>query len=457
MNRALLVDDDPDFVRLTEMTLRRFGYESHASATVEDALVALAEDDFDVVLADVHLDGGESGIDLCRRVAERWENLPVVVMTAQSTVETAIAAIRAGAYDFVVKPTAPDALQVALDRAVRHRRVSDEVQRLRRAVRETKAFEDIIGVSAAMKRVFDLVDRAAESEASVLITGESGTGKELVARALHRRSARSKRPFIPISCAAMPESLLESELFGHVKGAFTDARTPRSGLLAQAAGGTLFLDEIGDMPLPLQPKLLRALQERTYRPVGGNEEIAFDVRILAATNRDLEEAVENQTFRKDVYFRLNVVRVHLPPLRSRGNDVLLIAQALLERHAALSGRTVRGISSAVARKLLAYPWPGNVRELANCIERAVTLTRGEELVLDDLPDTVRSAASEPSRGAGVDLIPLDDVERAHILHVLQAVGGNKTLAAKILGLDRKTLYRKLERYEVENTHAAATA
>ena len=373
-------------------------------------------------------------------------------MTAQSTVETAIAAIRAGAYDFIVKPITQDALQVSLDRAVRHGRVSDEVQRLRRAVRETKSFEDIIGVSAAMKRVFDLIDRAAESEASVLITGESGTGKELVARALHRRSARSKRPFIPISCAAMPESLLESELFGHVKGAFTDARSPRSGLFAQAAGGTLFLDEIGDMPLPLQPKLLRALQERTYRPVGGNDEIPFDVRILAATNRDLEEAVENQTFRKDVYFRLNVVRVHLPPLRSRGNDVLLIAQALLERHAALSGRTVRGISSAVARKLLAYSWPGNVRELANCIERAVTLTRGDELVLDDLPDTVRSAATEPTRGGGVDLIPLDDVERAHILHVLQAVGGNKTLAAKILGLERKTLYRKLERYEVEDGH-----
>ncbi len=448
MNRALLVDDDPDFVRFAAMTLQRFGYESRASSTAEEALAALAEDDFDVVLADVHL-AGASGIELCRRVAERWENLPVVVMTAQSTVETAIAAIRAGAYDFVMKPAPPDTLQVALDRAVKHHQISDEVRRLRRVVRETKTFEDIIGASAAMKRVFDLVDRAAESEASVLITGESGTGKELVARALHRRSPRAKRPFIPISCAAMPETLLESELFGHVKGAFTDARAPRSGLLAQAAGGTLFLDEIGDMPLTLQPKLLRALQERTYRPVGGNEEIPFDVRILAATNRDLEEAVEEQTFRKDVYFRLNVVRVHLPPLRARGNDVLLIAQALLERHAALSGRAVHGISSAVAQKLLGYSWPGNVRELSNCIERAVTLTRGAELVIDDLPDVIRSSARDPVHQPGVDLVPLDDIERAHILHVLHAVRGNKTLASKILGLDRKTLYRKLERYEVQ--------
>jgi len=454
MNRTLLVDDDPDFVSLTKLMLERFGYEALTAQSAEAALVALAEDDFDVVLADVHL-GGASGIDLCRRVAERWENLPVVVMTAQGTVETAVAAIRAGAYDFVVKPATEGALQVALDRAVKHRRVSDEVRRLRRAVRETKSFEEIIGVSAAMKRVFDLVDRAAESEASVLITGESGTGKELIARALHRRSVRANRPFVAVSCAAMPESLLESELFGHVKGAFTDARTQRAGLLAQAAGGTLFHDEIGDMPLALQPKLLRALQERTYRPVGGNEEIPFDVRILAATNRDIEEAVEEQTFRKDVYFRLNVVRVHLPPLRARGNDVLLIAQALLERHAALSGRNVRGISSSVAQRLLAYSWPGNVRELSNCIERAVALTRGEDLVLDDLPETVRATSIDPTAHAAVDLISLDDVERAHILRVLEAVRGNKTLASKILGLDRKTLYRKLERYEVEEKHERA--
>jgi two-component system response regulator HydG len=250
----------------------------------------------------------------------------------------------------------------------------------------------------------------------------------------------------------MPEQLLESELFGYVKGAFTDARNARPGLLAQTAGGTLFLDEIGDMSVTLQPKVLRALQERTVRPVGANEEIPFDARIIAATNIDLEKAVEDKAFRQDLYFRINVVRIHLPPLRARGNDVLLIAQTLLERYAQVSGRKVVGLTKAAAQRLLAYPWPGNVRELSNCIERAVALTRNEQLTVDDLPDTIRDhqrgqiGAANADTGP-VDLVPLEDVERAYILRVLDAVAGNKTLASKILGLDRKTLYRKLERYQ----------
>ncbi len=316
-HRVLVVDDDPDFRQFAELTVSRAGFEVKCRGSAEQALEALAQEDFDVVLADVHLTGA-TGIELCSRIAERWENLPVVVMTVQESVETAVAAIRAGAYDFVSKPPDPDALEVALRRAVKHRSMSEEVLRLRRAVSSTSAFEEIVGASTSMKRVFDLVARTADTEVSVLITGESGTGKELVARALHRRSARSNGPFVAVSCAAMPEALLESELFGHIKGAFTDARASRAGLLTQAAGGTLFLDEIGDMPLTLQPKLLRALQERTLRPVGGNEELPFDVRIIAATNRDLEKCVEDRTFREDLYFRLNVVRIHIPPLRARG-------------------------------------------------------------------------------------------------------------------------------------------
>jgi len=450
-DRLLVVDDDPDFRRFAELAVSRLGYEARACGGADEALAILAAEAFDVVLVDVHLQGA-SGIDLCSRIAERWENLPVVVMTAQGTLETAVGAIRAGAYDFVTKPIEPEALRIALERAVAHRRMKDEVLRLRRVVKEQAAFEEIIGASTAMKRVFDLVDRAAASDVSVLITGESGTGKELVARALHRRSPRTSRPFVALSCAAMPEHLLESELFGYVKGAFTDARAPRAGLLAQAAGGTLFLDEIGDMSLALQPKLLRALQERKFRPVGANEEIPFDARIITATNRDLESSVEERSFRQDLYFRINVVRVHLPPLRARGNDVLLIAQMLLERYAQVGGRKVTGLTQAAAQRLLAYPWPGNVRELSNCIERAVALTRNEQLTVDDLPDAIRDWQRGPIGAPGgdtgpVDLVPLDDVERSYILRVLDAVGGNKTLASKVLGLDRKTLYRKLERYQ----------
>ena len=450
-DRVLVVDDDPDFRRFAELAVSRFGYETKSCGSSEEALAVLAAETWDAVLVDVYLNN-TSGIDLCARIAERWENLPVVVMTAQGTLETAVGAIRAGAYDFVTKPPEPEALRLALERAVSHRKMKDEVMRLRRAVKETAAFEEIVGASAAMKRVFDLIERAADAEASVLITGESGTGKELVARALHRRSPRSQRPFVALSCAAVPEHLLESELFGYVKGAFTDARAPRSGLLSQAAGGTLFLDEIGDMSMALQPKLLRALQERMYRPVGANEEVPFDARIITATNRDLERSVEERSFRQDLYFRINVVRIHLPPLRARGNDVLLIAQTLLERYAAVSGRNVKGLTKSAAQRLLSYPWPGNVRELSNCIERAVALTRNEQLTVDDLPDSIRDYQRGQIGVAGadtgpVDLVPLEDIERSYILRVLDAVGGNKTLASKVLGLDRKTLYRKLERYQ----------
>jgi two-component system response regulator HydG len=282
----------------------------------------------------------------------------------------------------------------------------------------------------------------------VLVTGESGTGKELIAHALHKCSTRRDGPFVAFSCAAVPESLLESELFGYAKGAFTDARAPRAGLLTQASKGTLFLDEIGDMSLALQPKLLRALQERSFRPLGANEEISFDARIITATNRDLESAVREKSFREDLYFRVNVVRIHMPPLRARGGDVLLIAQHLLVRYAKAIQKDVRGMSRAAAEKLSAYPWPGNVRELSNCIEHAITLTRGEEITIEDLPESVRDWQTPSAHGISqrpLDLVSLEEIERGYILRVLDAVDGNKTLAAKILGLDRKTLYRRLDR------------
>jgi transcriptional regulator with PAS, ATPase and Fis domain len=301
-----------------------------------------------------------------------------------------------------------------------------------------------------MKAVYDLLERVSDSESTVLVSGESGTGKELVARALHRRSKRHAGPFVAINCAAMPPHLLESELFGHVKGAFTDAKSARPGLFVQAKGGSVFLDEIGDMPLELQPKLLRALQERSLRPVGSEQETPIDVRVIAATNRDLESAIEERKFRDDLYYRINVIHVELPPLRARGGDILLLAQHFLTHFAGQSEKAVSGLEPAAAEQLSAYSWPGNVRELANCMERAVALTRHQSLTVDDLPEKVRNYRSSHVLVAGSDpseLGPLEEVEKRYILRVLEAVGNNKTLAARKLGLDRKTLYRKLERYD----------
>ncbi len=293
----------------------------------------------------------------------------------------------------------------------------------------------------------------------MLITGESGTGKELVARALHQRSRRRDQPFVAVNCAALPDTLLESELFGHVKGAFTDARNDRKGLFVQAEGGTLLLDEIGEMPLAMQPKLLRALEENKVRPVGSEKEVAFDVRLLASTNRDLETAVEEGRFRKDLFFRIDVIQVELPPLRARGADALLLAQHFIEDCAGRAGKQVVGMSEGVAEKLLAYSWPGNVRELRNVIERAVALTRFDKLTVDDLPEKIRDYRSSQVVIGGNDpgeLVPLEEVERRYILHVLDCVGGNRTLAARTLGLDRKTLYRKLRQYGVPSDGADGT-
>jgi two-component system response regulator HydG len=297
-----------------------------------------------------------------------------------------------------------------------------------------------------------MTSRVAPTDASVLITGESGTGKELIARAVHQRSRRHAGPFVAVNLAAVPESLVESELFGHARGAFTDAKTARTGLFLQASRGTLFLDEIGEMPLSLQPKLLRALQERKIRPVGGDHEIPIDVRLVAATNKELEVAVEDGKFREDLFYRINVVRIELPPLRARGNDILLLAQQAVTRFARAMRKDVRGISTPAAEKLIGYDWPGNVRELQNAIESAVALTRFSEITVEDLPEKIRDYKSSHVLVAAEDpeqLPTLDEVEKRYILRVYKSVHENKALAARVLGLDRKTLYRKLERWGIE--------
>jgi DNA-binding NtrC family response regulator len=447
--RVLLVDDDRALCETLEVGLRRRGYDVAWRTSEHDALATLEQESpFDVVVTDLNMSGA-GGIALCRRVAESFPDVPVVVLTAFGSLETAVQAIRAGAYDFINKPVELDVLAIALDRAARNKQLGDEVKRLRDEVARAPArIPDLLGDGDAMRRVCDLVDRVADAEVSVLVTGESGTGKEVVARALHARSRRARGPFVAVNCAAMPEPLLESELFGHVRGAFTDAKESRHGLFVQASGGTLFLDEIGDMPLTLQPKLLRVLQERTVRAVGASHETPIDVRIVAATNRDLEEAIEERRFRGDLYFRVNVVQIALPPLRARGADVLLLAQHFLAGYAARTGRAVGGLSPQAAERLLAYSWPGNVRELQNCIERAVALTRYDHVGVDDLPEKIRDyrrshvlvASDDPS-----ELVPMSEVEQRYVRRVLEAVQFNKTAAARILGYDRKRLYRKIEK------------
>jgi two-component system response regulator HydG len=424
------------------------GFDVTTKTVADEALEAVASAEFDVVVTDLRMQG-MTGLDLCSRINEERPDIPVVVITAFGSMDAAVGAIRSGAYDFITKPVEIEHLAVTLSRAIEHRALREEVKRLRQAVAQTQLFEGIIGESPVMRKLNDLINRAAAADASVLITGESGTGKELVARALHARSRRHEKPFVALSCAAMPETLLESELFGHVKGAFTDARADRKGLFAQADGGTIFLDEIGTMPLTVQPKLLRALQERHARPVGGNKEVPFDVRLVTATNEDLETAVHDGRFRSDLFYRLNVIHLHVPPLRARGKDILMLAQHFLEQYAVRSAKEVTGLSSHAAQKLLAYNWPGNVRELQNCLECAVALTAYDRLTVEDLPERIQEYRSSHVVVASEDpteLVPMEEVERRYILRVLDAVRGNKTLAAQILGFDRRTLYRKLETY-----------
>ncbi|MEX1361991.1 MAG: sigma-54 dependent transcriptional regulator [Nannocystaceae bacterium] len=449
--RVLIVDDDVDLLDLLVAGLTAQGYEAEGCVSAEKGLAALAESRFDVILADINLPG-MSGIEFCSRVVEERPDRAVIVMTAFGSMKSAVAAMRAGAYDYIAKPLDVDAVGLRIGRVVREGRIRDEARRLRAVVEVKESYGGLLGSSPAMQKIYDLLERVADSDASVLVTGESGTGKELVARAIHDRGPRRDGAFVAVNCSAVPENLLESELFGHAKGAFTDARNDRQGLFTQAGGGTLFLDEIGEIPMVMQPKLLRALEERRVRPVGSNTEIDFDVRLVAATNRDLEAAVEEGRFREDLFFRINVIHVDLPPLRSRGTDVLSLAQHFLGRYSLQAGKQVQGISPAAAQRLCDYEWPGNVRELRNCMERAVALTRYTDVQVEDLPERVSKyrrshvviASDDPT-----ELVPLEEVERRYILRVVETVGGNKTMASKILGLDRKTLYRKLERYKQE--------
>ena len=435
MTTAFVVDDEREMVDLIALGLKKRGVTTIPFTTGAEALGAIASHDVDVIITDLNMKG-VSGLELCQRVAIDRPDIPVLVLTAFGSFETAVGAIRAGAYDFVTKPVEIEALAIAVRRAAEHRALRGELRRLQAVVANTRGRGDLIGASPAMQQVFALIDQVSATDATVMITGEGGTGKALVARAIHERSRRKDGPFVALNCAAVPESQLESELFG---GA-------RPGAFERAAGGTLLLDEVGDVPLALQPRLLRALQDRPVQPV--------DVRLITASSRDLEEMVEDKRFREDLFYRLNVIHVPLPPLRARGSDVLLLAHHLMRHHAAVFDKKVVALSAAAADRMLAYDWPGNVRELGNCVERAVALAHYEEVQVEDLPDKVRTQPTRRSASlSGTDLpelLSLEVVERRHVLRVLEACDGNRTDAAKMLDLDRKTLYRKLLRWGVSD-------
>jgi len=450
-DKILVVDDDPQMLEAVSLALEAAGYDVIQRRTVKDGVAVIDSEvgeELALLVSDLQIGLG-SGLDLCAHLRRTRSHVPAIVITGHASVKTAVEAMRQGVWDYLIKPVSFDELELQARRAIEHARLTHEVQRLRREVRSAQDGE-FIGTSPTVRELKELVRRVAGTEVGVLLLGESGTGKEVVAQTIHRLGARSTGPFVAINCAALPETLLESELFGHARGAFTDAKKMRRGLFLEASGGTLFLDEIGEMPLPMQPKLLRALQERVVRPVGGDQSVPFDTRVIAATNRDLAQATREGTFREDLYYRLNVVQIDLPPLRARGPDILLLAQTFIERFASRHKVDVRGLSPEAAEKLLHYAWPGNVPELMNAIERGVALARTTTLQVTDLPERVREAERERidfSAEDPEDFVTLEEMERRYVQRVLESVGGNKSHAARILDVDRKTLFRKLKREE----------
>ena len=451
-NSILVVDDDQAHRGMLRTMLRSWGYAVSEAADGDEALNLVRERAFDAVLTDVRM-ARMDGIHTLKSVLEYNPALPVVLMTAYSSVETAVEALRLGAYDYLVKPLDFEILRHTLRQAIEHSRLSVENRELRRQLSEAAARPGILGRSPAMLAMQETIATVAPTEATVLITGESGTGKELVARALHSGSARADKPMVTVNCAALAENLLESELFGHEKGSFTGADRRREGRFVQANGGTLFLDEIGEMPLPLQAKLLRALQEGEVQRVGSDAPLTVDVRVLAATNRDLREEVARRRFREDLYFRLNVISLEVPPLRDRGEDIPVLAAHFLERFAGRNRKSIRGFSPQAVDSLLRYAWPGNVRELENAVERAVILCNGDLITRRELPAAITEAASpEEASSAAVGALaglPLDELERRAIGETLRCTGDNKSEAARRLGITRATLHNKLRRYDME--------
>ena len=446
--RALLADDDESFRRVQEYMLAQAGYQVTSTASGQDALARFRDELHDVVITDVRMPGLD-GLELLARLQAISPETPVVVVTAHGTIETAVEAMKRGAFDFLTKPFPGEQLRLTIERALEFARLRRENRELRRAVDWRFAFENLVGSSAPMKALFDAMELAAPSGSTVLIFGETGTGKELVARAIHHNSSRREGPFVTLNCGAIPEQLIESELFGYRKGAFTGATADRKGKFEVANGGTLFLDEVGEIPLPLQPKLLRVLQSGEVDRIGADRPVEVDVRIVAATHRELEALLAEGRFREDLYYRLAVVPLRVPALRDRRDDLPLLAQHFVDKMIRKTGRTALRLAPEVFALFDRYPWPGNVRELENTIERMVVLSREDLLGPENLPENIRRAAESPG-AAGFRLPPqgvhLEELEKSLIRQALERHGDNRTKAAKDLGLTRNTLLYRMQKH-----------
>lgn len=454
---VLVVDDDDAHRGMLRMMLKSWGYTVEEAADGDEAVEKVHAKAFDAVLTDVRM-GKVNGIEAMKQILSYNPSLPVILMTAYSSVETAVDALRIGAYDYLIKPLDFDALKETLNKAIEHSRLGVENRELRRQFSEENASTEILGRSPAITSMLSMIRTVAPTEATVLITGESGTGKELVARALHAQSLRKDEPLVTVNCAALAETLLESELFGHEKGAFTGADKRREGRFKQADRGTLFLDEIGEMPIGVQAKLLRALQQGEIQRVGSDKSEHVDVRVIAATNRDLRKEVEERRFREDLYFRLNVISLEVPPLRQRKEDIPLLAAHFLSHYAERNHKNVKGFSAQCMDMLLHYDWPGNVRELQNAVERAVILCTGEYVTGPELPVNIAKLAAEAMPkssevSSSLAGLPLEEVERRAIEETLRETGDNKSAAARKLGITRATLHKKLRKYGSDKGNA----
>jgi two-component system response regulator AtoC len=442
--RILVVDDDEITCNLLEEVLSKEGYVVHKALNGREAIEKGERRPYDVVLTDIRMLDVD-GMEVLRAYRHRNPETIIIMMTAFGSIETAIRAMKEGAYDYVSKPFKLDEIKLTIQRALEQRRLLEENLHYRQELITKYKLENIVGRSPQMLQVYKTIARVAESRSTILIIGESGTGKELVARAIHFNSPRASRPFVAVDCSSLAETLLESELFGHVRGAFTGAVTSKKGLFEEADSGTCFLDEIGDISLTMQAKLLRVLQEHEIKRVGGTETAKIDVRIVAATNKNLDELVAEKKFREDLFYRLNVVSMHLPPLRDRSEDIPLLADHFLRKYAADNQKTVCRLSPEAMDLMIHYRWPGNVRELENVIERAATLSSSNLILPEDLPRRLQMETTQVSVGSLPSRIPLSELEKLYIQKVLEETGGNKKKAADILGIDRRTLYRMATR------------
>jgi DNA-binding NtrC family response regulator len=445
--KILVVDDDPEMCGMLSEVLKGEGFSVLATSESLEALKILKKEEFDVIITDLKMKGLR-GLDLLRQANKVAPLTPVIIITAFGSIESAIKAMKMGAYDYITKPFQIDEIVLTVRKALETRLLKKEVLRLKKEVESRYDFHHLIGKSPSMQRIYDLIERISDSSSNVLITGESGTGKELVAKAIHYNGIRKEGPFVAVNCAAIPETLLESEMFGYKKGAFTDAKTDKKGLISEADEGTLFLDEITEMPPVLQAKLLRVLEEKEVRPLGDTRSRPVDVRIISTTNRNIQPMIQESHFREDLYYRLKVIDIELPPLRTRKEDIPLLVRHFISKFGRGEKKSVSEISKDAMEVLLNHSWPGNVRELENVIQRAITLSRQDTISPEDLPSClVEEKESNLVQQAFQQKYTMAQLEKEYIRKVLIEVGGNKSKAAEILGYDRKTLYRKIEQSE----------